>query len=356
MSHTRMLALFVTAALSLGWVSLAVAQVPRNPLGKTPTLGTPPADQVRDDVLAWLAAQDPDDDVLADARAIWNPAGLEANGQELLHRLALTVALVDDRARELVEICSQPRRSVIPPPQDWLFDEALDPLVRNNLRLLYGRWLSQEHLYDESLLYLSDVAPEEVVDPASLLFFQGVAYHRLLDKQAGLDTLDRLLDDVVDAPQRYASLAGLMRVDLQGVEEDSLDHIARRMDDIRRRLQLGHAGEKVIEIEDGVIASLDKLIEELEEQQQQQQQSASSSGGSGRSSSPAPDSRILGGGGAGEVDRRPIGSESGWGALPPKQREEALQQIGKEFPSHYRDVIEQYFRKLAAEGRQQPGE
>ena len=30
-------------------------------------------------------------------------------------------------------------------------------------------------------------------------------------------------------------------------------------------------------------------------------------------------------------------------------REEALQQIGKDFPSQYRDVVEQYFRKLAAE-------
>jgi hypothetical protein len=27
-----------------------------------------------------------------------------------------------------------------------------------------------------------------------------------------------------------------------------------------------------------------------------------------------------------------------------------LQQIGRQFPSHYRDVIEQYFRKLASEG------
>ena len=29
--------------------------------------------------------------------------------------------------------------------------------------------------------------------------------------------------------------------------------------------------------------------------------------------------------------------------------EEALQQIGKDFPAHYRDVIEQYFRKLATD-------
>jgi hypothetical protein len=38
--------------------------------------------------------------------------------------------------------------------------------------------------------------------------------------------------------------------------------------------------------------------------------------------------------------------------LPAKEREEAMQQIGKDFPSHYREVIEQYFRKLASEESQ----
>ena len=53
--------------------------------------------------------------------------------------------------------------------------------------------------------------------------------------------------------------------------------------------------------------------------------------------------------GPGKVDRKNIGSKSGWGSLPPKEREEALQQIGRDFPSHYRDVIEEYFRRLASE-------
>ena len=36
--------------------------------------------------------------------------------------------------------------------------------------------------------------------------------------------------------------------------------------------------------------------------------------------------------------------------------EAALQQIGKEFPSHYRDVIEQYFRRLAGQKEINPQE
>ena len=30
-----------------------------------------------------------------------------------------------------------------------------------------------------------------------------------------------------------------------------------------------------------------------------------------------------------------------------KQREEALQRIGDDFPAHYREVIEEYFKRLA---------
>jgi hypothetical protein len=50
-----------------------------------------------------------------------------------------------------------------------------------------------------------------------------------------------------------------------------------------------------------------------------------------------------------EVDQRDIGHKSGWGDLPPRERERALQQIGRDFPAHYRELIEQYFRELAAE-------
>ncbi len=58
----------------------------------------------------------------------------------------------------------------------------------------------------------------------------------------------------------------------------------------------------------------------------------------------------MGGKGPGKVDPKSIGTKAGWGNLPPKERQEALQQIGKDLPAHYREVIEEYFRKLAREG------
>jgi hypothetical protein len=183
-----------------------------------------------------------------------------------------------------------------------------------------------------------------------LLFYQGVACHHLLKIDAAVASLTRLLERPDDAPRRYASVARLMLADLKDLEDESLDHIARRMHDIERRLDLGRAGPKVRDVEDGVIRSLDKLIDEMEKQQQAAMAAAAAAGRGGlRSSSPAQDSLPLGGKGAGQVDKKPLGHGSGWGDLPPKQRQEAMQQIGKDYPAHYRDLIEQYFRKLASE-------
>jgi hypothetical protein len=103
----------------------------------------------------------------------------------------------------------------------------------------------------------------------------------------------------------------------------------------------------VRDVEDGVIRSLDKMIKKLEDQEQQQSANENSSLQSNR---PASDSRPMGGKGPGQVTKKEIGSGSGWGDLPPKERDEAMQQIGRDFPSQYRDAIEQYFRRLASEG------
>jgi hypothetical protein len=140
-----------------------------------------------------------------------------------------------------------------------------------------------------------------------------------------------------------------MEADLKPLKTDSLDEVSRLMDDIERRLGFGRAGKRVRTEEDDVIAKLDKMIEELEKQAQKQQASSSGQGGK-QPNQPMQDSMPGGGSGPGEVDQRRTGLQSGWGNLPPKQREEALQRISKGLPSHYREVIEEYFRKMAREG------
>ena len=322
-------------------------------LGEIASWKRPSAEQVRSRVMKWLDGQAVDDKIRDEVNRIW-PQGPEKNGEdsapELLDRLVRSFAAVDGKAQRLISQCSGPAAGAVLPDTDWLADAQTDSFVTGNLRLLYGRWLANQSLLDEAREQLADLKPEDVVDPAMLLFYQAVVHQGLLESEAGLAAVKRLLEGADEGPRRYAEIGRLLKRDLETIEEDSLDHIARRMNDVGRRLELGRAGHDVRKIEDGVIESLDKLIEKVKKQQQQQQQDES--GRDARNmqpSKPAEDSWSAGGKGPGEVTKKDIGDKADWGDLPPKQRQEALQQIGREFPAHYRDAIEQYFRKMAKE-------
>jgi hypothetical protein len=326
---------------------------PNAEFARKATWHAPSIQAVREQVDAWLATRALDATVRGQIEPLWTSAGEPDNAASLLDLVAATLALGDPQAQLLVAHCAGPRQAIALPDVGWLADDKTSPLARHNLRLLYGRWLIHEHLYDEAAEQLTTLKAEDVVDPASLLFYQAVVHQRTLQRDAGLAAIGRLLDNEAEVPKRFLSLARLMQADLEPLKDESLDHIARRMDDIRRRLDLGRAGPKVREVEDGVIASLDKLIKKMEDEQQAAAAAAAAAAGGGKQaapSNPLPDSMPVEQKGPGQVAKKPIGDGSGWGQLPPKERQEALQQIGKDYPAHYRDMIEQYFRKLASEG------
>lgn len=331
--------LMLSLAAALVSVRAADQELERQASWRPPTVA-----DVKAQVDQWLASQKTDEATRLQVEKLW-----AVPDAELLDRLAGALALVDPSTRELVDLCRSEQAPAIVPQFAALEDQAAPPLVRNNLRLYYARWLAQHAFYDESLTQIRDLKPADVVDPAMLLFYQSVGFHRLLDKEAFLAAASKLMENRATLPRRYQVVGQLMEADLKPLKPDSLDEVSRLMDDIERRLGLGRAGKKVRQQEDDVIAKLDKMIEELEKQLQQQQQAAGKAGGK-QPSSPMQDSMPGGGSGPGEVDPKRIGSQPGWGNLPPKQRQEALQQISKGLPAHYREVIEEYFRRLAREG------
>lgn len=309
---------------------------------------TPEHSAVQQQLTRWLDERQADAATREQIAALWTNADGVAADDALLDRLVASFAIADERAAEIAKLCSGPRQGPKLPDLAWLADEATPSFERANVRLYLGRWMVRHQLFDEALAQLELLEPNQVVDPAGLLFYQAVVYQRMLKKEPGLRSIDRLLEKPDAIPKRYASVAKLLQADLQQLKDDSLDHIARRMDDVERRLDLGRPGSKTREVEDGVIKSLDKLIKELEDQAAAAAAAAGAQG-SIQSSSPAPDSKPMGGKGPGQVANRDIGHQDGWGELPPKQRQEALQQIGRDFPAHYRDLIEQYFRELATD-------
>ena len=352
-------ACFAALSLLVGAGQTPAAETAEDEFAPQPTWSVPSAAAVRADVFHWLESRKVEpaqrDQI---AKDLWpTPAQPPRPRTARSRRPYDRPRRIDASSREIVDLCSKPRADLSAkiPQFPWLTDKKdpgyakTPPLVRNNLRLWYGRWLAQERLFDESLDQLAGLQPADVADPATLLFYQGVDYNWLLKKEPGLQAIGKLLEQKNHIPRRYAEMAELLKTDLAALKPDSLDDIARRMRDNRRHLDLGRAGKKVRGIEDGIIASLDKLIEEKEKEQEARMAAEASGGGTIRSTSPAQDSVPLGGKGPGEVTKKPIGNHSGWGDLPAKQREEALQSIGQEFPSHFRDVIEHYFKRLAGD-------
>ncbi len=303
-------------------------------------------------MVEWITSrEDTDPSKRAKAAEIWSGLGDE---KDILDTAIDTFAVFDPRCEVICKMAMQPHAS-LPKEMEWLFEppalESASPLFfqATTIRLWIGRHMVRHNRFDEALIFLEGLSVESALDPCALLFHQAACNFWLLEVDATIELLDKLLERSEEIPLRYEQTARLMHADIKSLEDDSLDHISRRMRDITRRLDLGHAGPKTRTVQDGVVESLDKLIKEIEDQQQQAQASsgAGGAGGSGNGT-PMEDSRIAEGKGSGEVQSKDIGNGDGWGNLPPREREEALQQIGREFPSHYREAIEQYFKRLAS--------
>lgn len=316
-------------------------------LARRATWEPPSAEEAERRVGQWLAIAEPDAARRETLMAAW-----QRSTEGWLDRTLALIGQVEPRAQEVAQYCALPTTPSAPPEFAILRESPAAPFVVHHLRLQLGRYLAQRRLFDEAAVQLDGLEPADVLDPACLLFFQGLAHHALVEREAGLDALSRLLERRGELPRRYRSLTELMVADLKQLkDEESLDHIARRMDDVRRRLDLAREEPKVRSVEDGIVQSLDKLIDKIEDQQRQQQASAQAM----PQGSPQNPLDPLHGKlpppmhAPGDVAPKKLDSQGGWGQLPPKQRQEALQQIGKEFPAHYRDIIEQYFRKQAAD-------
>jgi hypothetical protein len=306
------------------------------------------AEAVRASLEEYLRSTDISPDVQTEVRDRWRTAGDQA-GSDVLERLAQSLAKADEHVAELVTFCSTTNeRGRKLPEFSWLADSETPELISHNMRLYLARWLVQQGYYDEAVSWTDGLTTEKVVAPEALLFYRAVALHQLVEADKADTAIGQLLEGQEKLPARYQKLADLMRHDMEGLKDDSLDHISRRMEDVRRRLSQGRPGDRAQSVEKGVIDSLDKMIKKAEDQAQQQSKIAA---GSAKTppSTPMQDSRIAELKAPGKVEQRDIGRGTGWGNLNDKDREKAMQEIGREFPSHYREVIEEYFRRLAAE-------
>jgi hypothetical protein len=322
------------------------------------TLHAPSPEDARSQALSWLKAVGKSDDAsLKTFEEIWSAP------RPVMDRVAQTLALGDEEAAQLLALARDPSK---PAPTDVpaaLKDGKKPAFYKANLALAFAKAISNRRIYEESLEALKAVRPEQVVDPATYLFHRAVAEHALLLKDQANRTVLRLLDDAVDVPDRYKMVAVLIALDMQSWREKDLGEIARKMDNIERRLELARGGPQTQKIQKEVVARLDELIKQLENQAK----GASQSNGDGcpnggqqpgngqRPGAPMPDSRPANNGGPGKVDPKKLEAlTKEWGKLPEKERAEAMQELTRDLPPKYREVIETYFRKLAASDSSKP--
>jgi hypothetical protein len=331
---------------------------PRNELISFGALRAPSPEEARSQALAWLQGVGKSDaTTLNRFEEIWS-----AN-RPVLERVAQTLALGDPEAAKLLAEARDPSKPAPTAVPDLLKDAKKPVFYRANLALAFAKALSNRRIYEETLDALKAAKPEQVVDPGTYLFHRAVAEHALLLKDQANQTILRLLDDAVDVPDRYKMVSVLMALDMQSWKEKDLGEIARKMDNIERRLELARGGPQTQKIQKDVLARLDELIKQLENQAKGSSQSNGGScpnGGQQPSNgqqpgAPMPDSRLANNSGPGNVDPKKLeGLAKQWGQLPEKQRAEAMQELTRDLPPKYREVIETYFRKLAASESSKP--
>jgi hypothetical protein len=221
---------------------------------------TPSAEEARSQALNWLKGVGKTDATTQQKfDAIWAD-----DERPILDRVADTLALGDADAAKLLNDARDPNLPAPTAIPTGIKDSQKAPFYRANLGLAFARALSNRRIHEEALETLKSVRPEQVVDPAAYFFHKAVAEHALIQKEEANRTILRLLDEVPDAPERYKLVATLMHADMTSWQDKDLGWIARKMDNIERRLELARGGPQTQKMQKDVVLRLDELIKELE--------------------------------------------------------------------------------------------
>ena len=333
------------------WFALLAVSfcLPLSPAFAADDVFSPPAPaDVRTKALQWVAERGvTDQSVLENVGREWVIDGNSLPAEEMFQRVIRTLTLADADAKKIVEACREAIPVATWPNEVVPMTDAMPDFTRQHLRLFVGRFLAQRQLYEEALEVLIAVDPKQIADPASYFFQRAICEHQLLKKSDAMKSLGNLLDNTQNVPERYKAVALLMRHDIEQLKEASLGEVAKKMSDVERRLILGRGGEKTQKVEEEIVVALDEIIKKVEQQQQNSGGGGGQGGNQNQSGGAAGDSSVKGATAPGEVDKKDIGNKAGWGSLAPKKAAEAKNVINRNFPSHYREAIEQYFKKLA---------
>lgn len=245
-----------------------------------------------------------------------------------------------------------------------------DAYVSLHASALLARSLVEQEKLEQAEQLLTPLAAreKELIErsflEADVDFLLGYSQLANLHYDEARATLERFERQHADAPERLRLPARQMLQELAGRRPESLGEVSDLMVYAGRQLAHGQTDKPVQTQQERAVELLNKLIKDAEDQEQQQSNKDNQGGGGGgaqgrqsrpnsnqRSANPAEQSTLPEGQGRiGELHRsgqaRP-GEE--WGKMPPEERERVLQSLRRNFPSQYRQLVEQYYKQLAKE-------
>lgn len=300
----------------------------------------------------------------AQSSAIDLPAELHGRAEELLadRPLDLTgvrelVGLYAKADVRVAEFLADIQSGRVPAEPGEFSQQDLPRAVISDMALAACAKHFVRRRYVPCLAWLDLASVDACSSPELYWYYRAVAHHQLVQSKEAIEAAETLLAIEEPRSRRVHQVARLVLRDAQTHDPGSLTLIARQMGDVRRRLWLGQSGQLNIALQQEVIDALDKIIEKAEEQRKKQQQQQMAQGSIPQGGAmPMEQSRSGDLKGAGEVDDRDIRPGGDWGRLPPAERERVTQQIIRDFPAHYRDVIEDYFRSLSGEPSAEGGD
>lgn len=224
--------------------------------------------------------------------------------------------------------------------------------------------VAKEHLLDagQRIEQLLDGRPVESGNVAAYSYFapeisflQGFCLLSDLQYDQAQRLLTRFVQRYAESSQRLHIAAQQMLAELQTRQPEQIGEVCDLMTYAGRRLGQRDSGETVQTRQDRIIELLDKLIEDAEENENSGSSSSSDGSdssqkqGSQQPSNPMQTSKLPSGGpkeGTLQARRRANPGDV-WGSMPPAERERILQALRDNFPSRYRQLVEQYYEELA---------
>ncbi len=332
------------------------------------------AAQAKEKAAAWLKEVGKSDSASEQKlSAIWKD-----DQRSILDRMADSLALGDPIAAKLM---ADARDALAPAPivlPDVFKNEKTSVFFRANFALVYARALTNRRVYEEALDTLKLFRAEQTADPAAYLFHRAVCEHALQQKPDAAKTILRLLEEgAAISPERYKTVAALMLIDMHTWKDKDLGDIARKMDNIERRLEIARGGPETRRQQREVLNRLDEIIKKLENQDKNKKKKpgdgppkpgdgppgngddecpdGSKPGnkpgppkGVNPSQTPAQDVGDPGGNSTGQVDPKAFKKlVADWGRLPPREQQRALQELTNGMLPRHREAIENYFRALS---------